>query len=490
MSSFDIIVVGGGGTGLMAAYAAACEGRSVVVLEKGEKLGGTTGLSVGTVTAAGTALQRAAGIHDDADAHFEDMGKFAGSRANRDNLELRRLLVDHGADTISLLAKLGVVFMGPLPEPPHRHPRMHAIIPHSRGFIDRLAEAGRRKGVVYRTGAQVEKLVETDGRVGGVALAGGEVLAARRGVILSSGDFSSARDDYKSKYMSGPLLDIGGINPLSTGDGQRMGEAVGGEVVNGDLAWGPEIRFKAPEKKSFVAGLPSSPTLARVILAAMKIMPQALIRPFLLAFVTTYLAPAPALFRKGAILVNAAGARFCDECDRPQDHIGRQPGKSAWIVFGASVAAAFQAWPNFISTAPGVGFAYLSDYERTRPDVVRKADTLDDLARLIAVPGDALRRSVADYNAALPPDGERAPIEAGPFYALGPAISWIVFSEGGLRIDRDFRVLHRDGGPIRGLYAAGSAGQGGLLLEGHGHHLAWAFTSGRLAGRNAALAEA
>jgi hypothetical protein len=25
-----------------------------------------------------------------------------------------------------------------------------------------------------------------------------------------------------------------------------------------------------------------------------------------------------------------------------------------------------------------------------------------------------------------------------------------------------------------------------VLLEGHGHHLGWAFTSGRLAGRNAA----
>jgi succinate dehydrogenase/fumarate reductase flavoprotein subunit len=42
---------------------------------------------------------------------------------------------------------------------------------------------------------------------------------------------------------------------------------------------------------------------------------------------------------------------------------------------------------------------------------------------------------------------------------------------------------------IPGLFAAGSAGQGGLLLEGHGHHLGWAFTSGRLAGRHAAFAE-
>ena len=40
--------------------------------------------------------------------------------------------------------------------------------------------------------------------------------------------------------------------------------------------------------------------------------------------------------------------------------------------------------------------------------------------------------------------------------------------------------------PIAGLWAAGSTGQGGLLLKGHGHHLAWAFVSGRRAGRFAA----
>ena len=42
----DVVVVGGGGTGLMSAYAAARHGRSVLVLEKGERLGGTTRLSV------------------------------------------------------------------------------------------------------------------------------------------------------------------------------------------------------------------------------------------------------------------------------------------------------------------------------------------------------------------------------------------------------------------------------------------------------------
>lgn len=484
--AYDIVVIGGGGAGLMAAYSAATRGASVILLEKGERLGGTTALSVGTLTATDTRLQRGAGLIDNADAHFEDMAKFAGPLVNRDNLKLRRLLVDNAGETIDILERLGIVFAGPLPEPPHRHPRMHAIIPHAMGFIRQLEKACKRRNVVLRTRAHVERLIVEDGRVHGVELGGGERVAAGRAVILASGDFSSADRAYKSRYMTGPLLEISGINPLSTGDGQRMGEAVGGEVVNGDLAWGPEIRFKAPPDPSVISKLPTWPGLAKLILLAQKILPQALMRPFLLGFVTTFLAPSHLLFAKGAILVNTSGERFCDERDRPEDHIGRQENKSAWIIFGAEVADQFRAYPNFISTAPGVGYADLTDYEKTRPDVVGKAETVAELAGTIGVPADALAGSVEEFNASRADNDERMGMTTPPFHALGPVLSWIVFSEGGLKVDERLRVLGRDGPPIPGLYAAGSAGQGGVVLEGHGHHLSWAFTSGRLAGGNAA----
>lgn len=99
----DIIVIGGGGTGLMAAYSGARYGRSVLLLEKAAKLGGTTGLSVGTIFATSTELQRKADIDDNPNSHFEDMSKFVGPLANRDNLELRRLLVDEVPETVAVL---------------------------------------------------------------------------------------------------------------------------------------------------------------------------------------------------------------------------------------------------------------------------------------------------------------------------------------------------------------------------------------------------
>jgi fumarate reductase flavoprotein subunit len=78
------------------------------------------------------------------------------------------------------------------------------------------------------------------------------------------------------------------------------------------------------------------------------------------------------------------------------------------------------------------------------------------------------------------------PTSEPPFVALGPVRPVFVHNEGGLAVDLEHRVLGAGDVPIAGLWAAGATGQGGLLLKGHGHHLAWAFVSGRRAGRFAA----
>ena len=486
-SDFDIVVVGGGGASLMAAYSAAAAGRSVIVLEKQPDLGGTTAMSVGTICTSSTPHQQRAGIIDSPDEHFEDMGKFPGALPHRDNLALRRLLVDHVPEVFRLLLELGVEFVGPIAESPHRVPRLHAIVPHSRGYIGRLSRACRRHGVIFRTSAPVLRLIIENGRVRGVEIAasGGAQIIRAGCVILASGDFSSADRGFKARFLQGPLLQISGINPASTGDGQRLGEAAGGEIVNGDLAWGPEIRFVAPKRPKLLSRLPPGRRLAKIISTAMRMLPGRILRPLLMSYVTTYLAPSHNLFREGAVLVNASGQRFCDERERPQDKIGEESGQQAFIVFDQDIAAKFDAWPNFISTAPGVGYAYLSDYRRSRRDICFEARTWEELAQATGLPAGALARTMAAYDAEC---GARArpALQQPPFFALGPAKSWIVFTEGGLRVNEKLQVLGAGRTPIAGLYAAGSAGQGGVVLEGHGHHLAWAFTSGRLAGRYAA----
>jgi len=490
---FDVVVVGGGGSGLAAAIEAARFGRSVVLLEKNPALGGTTIRSVGSVTSTCTPLQRATGIQDSPQAHFEDMALFADDRGfvEKDNLDLRRLLVEHSPDTMQWLMDMGVVFFGTMPEPPHRLPRMHNVLPHARSYIYHLKKRALQLGVDIRLGARVVKLMRDGAVITGVEVAADRgamrSIGAKVGVILATGDYSSAKE-IKAQFMSAELADVEGINPTSTGDGQRMVQEVGGDIVNGEIMLGPEIRFVAPPTKKFIEVIPPIKPIALAMRWSMKYLPSWLLRPFLMMFVTTTLAPSHNLFKKGAILVNREGRRFVDERNGPQFAIPRQPERIAYILMDDKIAGEFSAWPNFISTAPGVAYAYLADYRRNRKDIFVQGGTLAELAAKLAMPADALEKTVADHNRNLPMG--LPPIDRTPYYALGPAKSWIVFTDGGARINSRFEVLERSGQPIRGLYAAGSAGQGGVLLEGHGHHLGWAFTSGRLAGRSAALGSA
>jgi succinate dehydrogenase/fumarate reductase flavoprotein subunit len=63
-SIHDVVVVGGGGSGLAAAIEAGRLGRDVILIEKNPQLGGSTAWSVGSVTASATPHQIAKGIED------------------------------------------------------------------------------------------------------------------------------------------------------------------------------------------------------------------------------------------------------------------------------------------------------------------------------------------------------------------------------------------------------------------------------------------
>jgi fumarate reductase flavoprotein subunit len=216
---------------------------------------------------------------------------------------------------------------------------------------------------------------------------------------------------------------------------------------------------------------------------ALRMLPASLFRPFIMSFMTASLGPEASLLRSGAVLVNREGRRFTDELQPAGLAIAQQPGGNAWLVFDERVAAKFSGPPHYVSTAPGVAFAYLQDYRRHRKDLYHCAPTLDMLARSAGLPEVATREAVAAHNASLGPSDPRQPVAKGPFYALGPLESRIVITDGGLAVNTSHQVLRADGSVIPRLYAVGAAGQGGVLLAGNGHHICWAATSGRRAGR-------
>jgi len=488
----DIVVVGGGGAGLAAAIEAATLGCSVIVVEKNPAPGGSTIMSVGSIAATGTAHQRRQGIVDSWQDHFEDLGvlnecemqsRWMGYQ-NVDNLELRRILVENAGETLAWLESMGVRFFGPVLEPPHRKPRMHNVLPNSRAYGYWLLRRAHRLGVSIYTGHRACSLVRDGIRVVGVEAESTSKdckrFVARAGIILTCGDWSSGRE-MKRRYARAELADMNSsCNPANTGDLHGPVMELGARILNSHMAVA-RVRFVPPPLDGFVHKLPPWRLLTWFMQWAMTHLPDVIKRPFIMSFLTTVLEAQPSLYRDGAILVNALGERFCNELEGPEFEIAKQPRQHAYIVFDNRVAQMYSAFPHFISTAPGIAYAYVPDYRRSRPDLFHSAETVEELASSFGADPEKLRAAVAQAEST-----DKAPIERAPFFALGPVSCYVRGTEGGLAIDTNFRIVDGDGMPIDGLFGAGLFGQGGVMLEGHGQHLSWAFTSGRLAGRSAA----
>jgi hypothetical protein len=105
----------------------------------------------------------------------------------------------------------------------------------------------------------------------------------------------------------------------------------------------------------------------------------------------------------------------------------------------------FTGWPNFISTAPGVAYAYLDDYRRNRRDIFAATDSLSEPSWKLAMPNDALGAAVGRCNESA---GNRPTFGAGPYVALGPVRAVFVHAEGGLAVDHEHRVLGPNDIPI------------------------------------------
>ena len=494
MTQSDVIVVGGGGAGLSAAISAATCGARVVLLEKNAKLGGTTAMSVGSYSAAGTHHQYNAGVNDSVEQFVADMAAANGELEPLENTALRQVLAANAGPTFEWLRSLGLQFLGPTPEPPFKNPRMHNIVPHSTAYIRVLEKEARRRGVVIRTGVRIDKLLRDEtGRIVGVS--GDGEWRARRGVILATGDYS-ANAEMKAQHISEQSGRIPPINPGSTGDGFAMAVDAGGRTVNMDLAM-EELRFYRPQGIDRIKSLPSGPQVAKVMKLAVERLPKRVLTWFARSALTSWVAPTAKLFPAGAIVVSSAGRRFANE--QAVRVLSRtlvdEPDNRCYIVFDSVVAERFSSWPNPISTFPGMAYAYLQDYKKFRPDVIHEAATITGLASQLGVPAAALTATLEEWNESVSAGADAAfarvdlgeGVHVGPFYALGPLGAFVTLTDGGVVVDEQCRVLGSDDVPIPGLHAAGSTGQGGLLLRNHGLHIAWAMTSGRIAGRSAAL---
>ena len=110
-STVDLVIVGSGGGGMVAALTAADVGASALVLEKQERIGGSTAMSGGIAWVPNNPVMLADGIPDsyeDAMAHFEAV---VGDVGPCSSFERRHAFLTAGPEMVSFLLEGGIRFV-------------------------------------------------------------------------------------------------------------------------------------------------------------------------------------------------------------------------------------------------------------------------------------------------------------------------------------------------------------------------------------------
>lgn len=459
----DFVVVGSGG-GVFAGMVAAKAGAACVVLEKGAAFGGTTFVSGGGAWMPGNHLRSAEQLAEDG---VEDVVKYIKAvdlygKMEEDNIRdwLRNGPAVFKYINETLGVPLGLQTFGGLDYysfPGSSSSRTILFLDSDgqgtgvKAWNEGVRPIVESLGVDIRLSTTATSLyTDASGAVIGVAATGpdGELaIKANKGVLLAAGGFDNDAT-MRQNYLRGPL--VGSVAVLeNTGDGHKMGMALGADIGNMDAVWGSNF-FKVDD----------SGELSRVI------------------------DPVPWRGQANSIIVNAHGRRIVNEAGAYDGvsnamwntNFGINPTCGAFMICDAT----YVKYYGF----PGANTAMTLDTAAPKPDYVKEYDTLEALAADNGIDAAGLALEVARVNAMAATGvdedfhrGESAyeiggpalfwagverpdlknrwfgPIETAPFYvAVTGAGSW--GTSGGLKVNASAQVL-KNGEPIPGLYAAG-----------------------------------
>jgi urocanate reductase len=468
----DVVIIGAGGTGLVAAIEALEAGASVLLLDKLGVAGGTTAVSGGVIQASSTKYQKAVGVQNDSpEAHYQYWMAASEGIADPD---LVRVLSDNAPANIDWLVAHGLNYVNvygvdPIPyiDPKLMVARIH--VPGGAGesakpgtgvfHIQALNDSATKKGAQFLFKTPATGLVRdpAKGVIGVMAQADGKAIAvkANKAVILAASSFDFNKDMARAFSPQQYWALTKGIclcSPAATGDGIRMALDIGADLAG-------------------MGGTIGVPSVGIGVAADMSTDGKAV----------------------PGIWVNKYGQRFVNEAGH-YAYVTRavfdQEEHIAWAVFdenvkklgGKAMGGVFGAWSDDLAKEIASG-------------VVKTGATLKDLAAVIGVNGAQLEATVTAWNkdAATGKDtlfGKRdgvKPLDKAPYYAT--AVTEVNLGAiGGVKINTKAQVLDLFGKVIPRLYAGGMNAGGfiGPYYPGSGTAIAATVCFGRLAGKNAA----
>ena len=429
MADYDVIVIGGGAAGMAAAITAHDRGARVLLFESETKLGGSTALSGGWFFAAGTSVQRAAGIVDDSpQAMFDYYAQVNQWRI--DPPVVRRLCEEAGA-ALEWLVSLGVDFpvKGLKRSGMETVARGHQPVGRGAEITEMLERALRARAIDIALGNRVERLLPD-----GVVARGDKATADA--LVIATGGFGQNRDMLRRCYPTAGEKHSSMSAAGSQGDGITMAAAHGAALTGHDT------------------GL----LIPCASIARGQIEPGG-----------------------WAMLVNRHGRRFIDESSYYSvlSLAIRAEGGYCFAIFDEATR---RRAPLDGSFGDLLGDHDLDDARMASwSDEAVRAKDVEGLAECIGVPPRVLRGAVEHAPAPLA-------LHRAPYYAVRITPGVVALTACGLTIDVEARVLDEAGDPIAGWFAAGETTGNvvGDMYIASGNSIANCVVYGRIAGDNAA----
>jgi len=478
-----VVVVGAGNAALTAALAAREKGADVLVAEKAPRAerGGNSRFSGGLFRFAYEGVEELKPLlpsipsgewnrvevgNYSSERYFEDIMRVTRGRADP---ELTRTLAEQSYPTVLWMAGVGIEWqwtsLWSVESGGKRRFNPGSILEVKNkglGLMDYLFAACERAGIHLLHEAEMLDFLQDGGGVRGVRLRtpGGLTDIESGAVVLGSGGFEASAE-MRARYL-GPNWEKVKVRGTRHNTGETLRMAL-------DLGAKPAGDFQGCHATPVDA---NAPALGQIHLTDKT---NRLSYPY-------------------SIMVNTLGRRFVDEGEDLGQYtyakigyaILAQPGAVAYQIFDKKTVHLLEA-----------------RYSTGTPVI---AETIDDLARQLAVPPDRLRQTVEAFNAALQPgdfnpaakDGKSTrgldpaksnwalPIDTPP-YTVYAVTCGITFTYGGIAIDTKARVLDTRDRPIHGLYATGEI-TGGFFYYNYpgGAGLMRGAVFGRLAGAHAA----
>ena len=449
----DIIIIGAGGAGLSAAIEAAANGaEKVLVLEMTASTGGALNFTSGSMSAAGTIIQKEDGIEDTVESYIADIINNGDDFGGQPNEKLITVYANKAAEVFDWLYESGLkdcTFSA------DRATGARAVFApeHALYSIQRTYKASPMDKTKYKSAAHevLDKLVAADecieiklntkatelvanekGQVLTVKTEDGASYTAKKGIIVATGGYSS-----NSKLMGeftkyGEYYLAGGA-PGSDGNALPMMQKVGAGLTAMDAI------------PTFPMGLVSKTDETKGQIAS------------------TY------TWKTGGIVVNQEGLRFCNETESnpaPREvALEEQPGAVQYDIYTDKILEDLAA-----NNSAYFMTAYFNGPEALGAHVMYEADSIEGLAEKIGVPAENLVKTIEEYNAAVEkgePDQfgrefnvkntynlATNKVEGDKFYAIR-LHALCVMTLGGVTANENMQVLDESGNVIPGLYAAG-----------------------------------